>query len=506
MPTKTLLTRLATFGVVAVLSALLLILFPFYPFYIAIVLAIVLGAVSLQLPYIALVLAIVLSTLASMYQNALAGLIFLVVIMITIAVTTNWLDVALIAASWVLAFFTMPSLAIAPTVLAGLHRGREDALKIGLLSALSIFLLSWIRGIVQAGLLLVPSPATYAAKAIPDPWQFSAFIPNADVFSTARTSDFYAPLGQAIGDFRIYVLIAAWAVAGYLIAFLVTKWRQGPLYVGAAVAGILPPVILAIVFAQTPLLQIGVALVSGAIVAAAYTYLQPVVTGPSLNVFSGLDEIIRTGMPQKYSILLGSPACDERNLVVEDFVQSGLKKKAPCFLLTSDTGFASGLKEHFGDKITVLVANPRAPASQDKTLIPVQTGVQNLTSLNIELVRVIKDHAGSGARVILDVMSEMLLSHKLLTTRKWASDILPRLEGWSFTTIGVFNPSLHTPEDVQGLIELFNGYVEIFEKDYAGKARKLIAVRKMANLQYNENELLIDKQQLARKDRRGRLS
>ena len=506
MQTKPLLTRLATFGIVTVLSALLLMLFPFYPFYIIIVLAIVLGALSLQLPYIALVLAIVLSALASMYQNALAGLTFLVVMMVIIAVTTNWLDVALIAASWVLAFFAVPSLAIAPTVLAGLHSGREDALKIGLLSALSVFLLSWIKGIVHAGLLLDPSPATYAAKAIPDPWQLSAFIPSADVFTTTSMSNFYAPLGQAIGDFRIYVLIAAWAVAGYLIAFLVTKWRQGPLYVGGAVAGILPPVIVAIIFAQTPLFQIGVALVSGAIVAAAYMFLQPLVSGPSLNVFSGLDEIIRTGMPQKYSILLGGPATDERNLVVERFVQAGLEKKAPCFLLTTDTGFAGGLKERFGDKIIVLVANPRAPASQDKTIIPVPTGVQNLTSLNIELVKVIKDHAGSGARIILDVMSEMLLSHKLLTTRKWAGDILPRLEGWSFTTLGVFNPGLHTPEDVQGLVELFNGYVEIFEKDYAGKARRLIAVRKMANVQYNENELLIDKQQLTRESKGGRLS
>ena len=49
------------------------------------------------------------------------------------------------------------------------------------------------------------------------------------------------------------------------------------------------------------------------------------------------------------------------------------------------------------------------------------------------------------------------------------------------------------------MIELFNGYVQIFEKDYQGKTRKLIAVRKMADLQYNENELVIEKEQLARK-------
>lgn len=165
-------------------------------------------------------------------------------------------------------------------------------------------------------------------------------------------------------------------------------------------------------------------------------------------------------------------------------------------------------KRSSGTKSPSLLPTHSAATSTDKHLIPIQTGVQNLTGLNIELVKVVKDHANSGARIILDVLSEIVLAHKLLTTRKWITDILPRLENWSFTTLGVFNPSLHTTEDAQGLAELFGGYVEIFEKDYGGRTRKLVAVRKMTNLQYNENELLIDKQQLGRSKGglRGRMS
>jgi hypothetical protein len=189
-------------------------------------------------------------------------------------------------------------------------------------------------------------------------------------------------------------------------------------------------------------------------------------------------------------------------MVVEQFIQLGLDKKLqmpyPSYLVTSDISFAESASRKFGDMLTVLVANPRATVT-GKNLIPLTTGVQNLTSLNIELVKLVKDRAGSGARVILDVVSDVMLAQKMLTTRKWVSDLLPRFEGWNFTVLGVFNPGLHSNEEVQSLIELFKGYVQIFEKDYQGKTRKLIAVRKMADLQYNENELVIEKEQLADK-------
>jgi len=186
-------------------------------------------------------------------------------------------------------------------------------------------------------------------------------------------------------------------------------------------------------------------------------------------------------------------------MVVEQFIQSGVDKKVPSYMVTSDVGFAQAASQKFGEMLTVLVANPRATAT-GKNVIPLPTGVQNLTSLNIELVKLVKDRAGSvGARVILDMVSDVMLAQKMLMTRKWVSDLVPRFENWNFTVLGVFNPGLHSNEEVQSLIELFKGYVQIFEKEYLGKTRKLIAVRKMADLQYNENELVIEKERLAQK-------
>jgi len=277
MAKKLLFSRLATFGAVAILSGLLLTLYPLYPPYIIVILALVLGVLGLEFPYVGLMLAILLSVFGAMYQDALVGLTFLVAFMIALALTRSWLDVASVAATWILAFLTpVPSLAIAPTILAGLHEKREDALKIGALSGFSIFLLSWTRNMAQAGLMLVPSPSNYVAKAIQDPWLFTAFIPNIDVFSTARLTDYYAPLASNLGDFRIYALIATWAIAGYLTAFLASKMK-GQTYIASPVLGVLPAVIVSIFFAQTPVLEIGAVLVASAVIPLAYRFLQPII-------------------------------------------------------------------------------------------------------------------------------------------------------------------------------------------------------------------------------------
>ncbi len=495
-------SRILTFVAVAVLSALLLLLFPFFPLQILVVLALVLGAIGLEVPSVGLLLAILLSLFGALFQNQFLGLTFLIVFVVLVAVTTTWVEAALLATSWILAFLVTPALAalaILPTILAGLHVGRQDAFKIGALSGFTIFLLSWAQGISQAGLMLVPFPTRgYVAKPIPEPWQFTAFIPGADFLDPNKLSAYFAPLASNIGDFRIYALIAGWAVTGYLVGILAAKLK-GYSFLGAAVIGTLPAAVVAAVFAQTSVLQIGAALVGALALAVAYMYLTPLISAPRAGVFSTLNDLTATGIPQKYSLLLGSPVCDERNLIIDQFLQSGgLKQKTKAFLVTADINYARSMATKLGDSLTVLVPNLRATSFTEKNMIAIPSGVQNLTTLSIELVNAVKSSVGSGARVCLDVLSDMILFNKILTTRKWVTDLMPRLEGWEFTVLGVFNPVLHSKEDIGGLLDLFKGYVEVFDKDYAGRTRKHIAVRKMTDLQYNENELLLDKEQLLR--------
>jgi len=276
MARKLLLRRLTTSGTVAILSGLLLTLYPFYPPYIAIVIALGLGVISLGYPYVGLMLGILLSVFGAMYQDALVGLTFLVALLI-VSTLTRWLDLACVVATWIVAFLTpVPSLAITPTIFAGLHERREDALKIGVLSGFSIFLLGWTKNMMQVGLMFVPSAGNYVAKAIPDPWRFTAFLPNAEMFSMTRLTDYYTPLASSLADFRIYALVATWAIAGYLTAFLASR-TKGQKYIASSVVGVLPAVVVSLVFAQTPVLEIVAALVASAVIPIGYRLLRPIV-------------------------------------------------------------------------------------------------------------------------------------------------------------------------------------------------------------------------------------
>jgi len=105
--------------------------------------------------------------------------------------------------------------------------------------------------------------------------------------------------------------------------------------------------------------------------------------------------------------------------------------------------------------------------------------------------------------VCLDVLSDILLTHKLQTTRKWVSDLVPRLDEWGFTVLAVFNPTLHSSEEAKALTDLFKGFIEISEKDMAGKMRKVIAVRKMTDLQFNEAELIFDRRLMHQPEAKG---
>ena len=271
------LSRFATLAVVAVLSGLLLMIYPYYPLYLVIILALALGAIGLEFPNIALIVAILLSVLGAFYQNASAGLTFLIIFLITLVLTFHWLDMGCVVTSWILAFLTpVPWLAIAPTLFAGLHRSRESAVEVGLASGFSVFLLGWTRGMRSAGLILIPSPSDYVAKAIPDPWAFTKFIPSADAFTTIQLSNYYEPLASSLGDFHVYVLIATWVIAGFLTAFLASRLK-GNAYYASSLLGVMPAAIASFLFAHSPLLGIVAVLAVSLVIPPAYEYLEPIV-------------------------------------------------------------------------------------------------------------------------------------------------------------------------------------------------------------------------------------
>ncbi len=93
-------------------------------------------------------------------------------------------------------------------------------------------------------------------------------------------------------------------------------------------------------------------------------------------------------------------------------------------------------------------------------------------------------------------MSDVLLQHHSVITRKWLGRLLPDLKSKGFTTLAVINPDMHPTEEVQAILGLFEGEIKISEKETARGLEKVLRVRKLYNQRYLENELTLTKERL----------
>ena len=95
----------------------------------------------------------------------------------------------------------------------------------------------------------------------------------------------------------------------------------------------------------------------------------------------------------------------------------------------------------------------------------------------------------------IDLISDVLLQHHAVTTRKWLNDFLLSLKLNGFTTLAVVDPYMHTPEEVQAILGLFDGEIRISEKQNAnGIMEKTLRIRRLYNQKYLEDELTLTKE------------
>jgi len=108
----------------------------------------------------------------------------------------------------------------------------------------------------------------------------------------------------------------------------------------------------------------------------------------------------------------------------------------------------------------------------------------------------------SGSRrACIEIVSDVLLQHHAVTTRRWLTGLIPDLRSRGFTTLAVINPQMHPPQEVQATLGLFDGEINIHEKESERGLEKFLKIRKMYNQRYMANEFPLRKEKLeARKN------
>jgi predicted ATPase len=216
--------------------------------------------------------------------------------------------------------------------------------------------------------------------------------------------------------------------------------------------------------------------------------------------YADLDKLLYGGIPPNYAVVLTAPSCDERDLLVRSFLETGAKKDEVTFLITIDPSVSKALAEEFQSNFYLFVCNLQADAivKTSPNVIKLK-GVENLTEISIALTSAIRklDSSQKGPRrICIDLISDVLLQHHAVQTRRWLTGIIPELRSMGFTTLAVVDPQVHPSEELHAILGLFEGEISVYEKETQRGLGKYVKVKKMINQKYLEDELPLKREDL----------
>jgi len=220
--------------------------------------------------------------------------------------------------------------------------------------------------------------------------------------------------------------------------------------------------------------------------------------------YKDLDNLLLGGIPEKYAVILTSVSCDERELLVKKFLETALKAGEATLCFTIDAMGVKVLAERFPENFFLFICNPQAGSIIKKMPnIHQLKGVENLININIALNSVIRrldDQFPAGRRAYIGIISDVLLQHGAIQTRRWLTGLVTELRSRGFTTLALVNPYMHRPEEVQAILDLFEGEISIIEEG----SEKLLQIKKLLNQPYLENQRPIKKIKLTNEHLRRR--
>jgi KaiC/GvpD/RAD55 family RecA-like ATPase len=213
--------------------------------------------------------------------------------------------------------------------------------------------------------------------------------------------------------------------------------------------------------------------------------------------YAELEGLLHGGIPVGYSVLLISPPCDERDLLLRKMLNSNISSGIQVFHVSGNLGRMQELVKVFPKDFYAFCPEAHRVTSSDQNLYEIP-GVGNLVEFNIVLNKGLSEHASAakGKVIVMDLLSDLLLRHKAITTRKWLAEFIAKRKAQGFTTICTLNPAMASKEESGRITDLFDGIIEIYEKESEGRLKRFLAIRKMYGQDYSESELLLERSKL----------
>jgi KaiC/GvpD/RAD55 family RecA-like ATPase len=215
--------------------------------------------------------------------------------------------------------------------------------------------------------------------------------------------------------------------------------------------------------------------------------------------YEDLDELLLGGVPEKYAVVLTSPSCDERELLLKRLLQNAAESGDITFCITTDPGIARDLAEKYQNFYLFICTNRPDSTSQNLPNVFNLKGVEGLTDIDIAITKAFRTLTDSNRsrRVLLGIVSDVLLQHNAVITRKWLSGLISDFKSKGFTILAVFNHRMHQQHDVEAILGLFEGEIRISERETERGRERILRIRKLLNQPYLTNEFPLTKEKLA---------
>jgi len=204
-----------------------------------------------------------------------------------------------------------------------------------------------------------------------------------------------------------------------------------------------------------------------------------------------LDSLLLGGIPSEYAVVLSGSPCDERELIVENFLKAGAKEEIAFYIATEATGL-EGLLEKPNFFLFLCNPKPKTTVPDLPNVFKLQ-GKTDLNNLGIALTKAYRsiDQSVTNRRVCVEILSEVLEDYGSKTTRKWISDLITNYGAKGFIILAVINPRMHTSEELYGVLDLFDGEISILQSDDPLDCKKSILVKKLRNQDYIKNPICL---------------
>ncbi len=186
--------------------------------------------------------------------------------------------------------------------------------------------------------------------------------------------------------------------------------------------------------------------------------------------------------------------------MIRKFLEVGVENGEITFYATIDPGKAKPLLDQRHSSLYLFICNPQADkVVKDSPNVFKLKGVENLTEISIALNAAYRtlDKIGSHPRrACLEIISDVLLQHHAVQTRRWLNALIPELKLKGFTTLAVMDSKMHPSQEVRAVLDLFDGEINIYRKATKSGLGKILKVEKMIHRKYIEGELPLGKERL----------